>query len=160
MIRAFSVLLFISLFALVVGCSEQEVQPKAEIIVDKPAPVALLAKIIVPKEVAGQWRLVRIAVRDQLTGVEDIYAVDIGGGFQLPDSTLRVTVETFLPAFIMDGKRITSASNQATNPAARIIIEDAGKEIYQGWLFGLYPDTHAFQHPRYNFTLLGYEPSR
>jgi hypothetical protein len=68
-------------------------------------------------------------------------------------------VETFLPAFIMDDARMTSSSNKATNPAARIVIEEEGKLIYRGWLFGLYPDTHAFQHPRYNFTLLGYQPA-
>ncbi|MDF1581424.1 MAG: DUF2155 domain-containing protein [Desulfuromonadales bacterium] len=38
-------------------------------------------------------------------------------------------------------------------------MRETENEVYSGWLFGLYPDTHAYQHPRYNFTLIGYKPA-
>ncbi len=144
------------------GCSEQPPQPKVQPAADAPqvrTPVPQVLEVVIPENVQGKWKLVKIAVRDQQTGVEDIYSVDIGGSFKLPDSNLKVRVENFLPAFIMDGQRMTSASNKTTNPAVLIIIHENDQEIYRGWLFGLYPDTHAFQHPRYNFTLLGYQPA-
>ncbi len=153
--------LFILLLACLTGCSEDAPPPATPALVERPvaAPTPQVLEIVVPEDVAGKWQSVKIAVRDQQTGAEEIYSVDIGGSFLLPSSKLKVTVKNFLPAFIMDDARMTSASNQATNPAVRIVIEENGKEIYRGWLFGLYPDTHAFQHPRYNFTLLGYKPA-
>ena len=32
-------------------------------------------------------------------------------------------------------------------------------EIFKGWLFSLYPTTHAMEHPRYSFTLVGFVPA-
>jgi hypothetical protein len=105
------------------------------------------------------WKSVRIAVHDQQSGLEDIYSVDIGGSFLLPEEQLRVTIETFLPAFVADGRQITSVSNRTTNPAVRIVLRKQDKIVYNGWLFSLYPDTHAYQYQRYNFTLIGYRPA-
>ena len=163
MVRILSTIICMALLFIGLGCREQQQgQPEAESapvkeIVHAPAPQVL--EIVVPGAVEGMWESVKLAVRDRQNGNEDIFSVDIGGSFLLPEEKLRVTVETFLPAFIMDGKKITSGSNQATNPAVRITIQQEESAIFDGWLFGLYPDTHAFQHPRYNFTLLSYKPA-
>ena len=145
------------------ACSEEKPHPQQQVPTAVPemvhAPVPQVLKVVVPDDVAGKWSSVRVAVRDQQTGAEDIFSVDIGGSFVLSEEQLRITVEAFLPAFVMDGKQITSTSNQTTNPAVRIVIHQAEKELYRGWLFGLYPDTHTYQHPRYNFTLLDFTPA-
>jgi len=77
----------------------------------------------------------------------------------LADTGLLLRVKNFLPAFIMDGTTMTSASNETKNPAAQIVITEGEKEVYRGWLFSLYPGTHAFQHPRYSFTLVDFVPA-
>ncbi len=161
MVRILSTILCTILLFFAVGCSEQKPQQEepAPVKAMAHAPVRQVLKVVVPESVEGMWQSVKVAVRDQQTGIEDIYSVDIGGSFLLPEEKLRVTVEIFLPAFVMDGKQITSASNRTTNPAVWIVIHEKEKEIYNGWLFGLYPDTHAYQHPRYNFSLLGYKPA-
>ncbi len=163
MVRTVAKIICAVLFFTGAGCSEQTPQVQQE----APAPVRdvesspppQVQKVVVPETVAGMWKSVRLAVRDQHTGLEDIYSVDVGGSFLLPEEQLRITIDTFLPAFVMEGRKITSASNRPTNPAALIIIREADQEVYRGWLFGLYPDTHAYQHQRYNFTLIGYKPT-
>ncbi len=163
MLRTVATIFCTALLFIGAGCSEQS--PPAQQNVSAPVqaveqtPVQQVLQVVVPDTVTKMWKSVRLAVRDQQTGLEDFYTVDVGGSFLLPAEQLRVTVDTFLPAFVMDGRQITSASNRPTNPAALLVIRQADNEVYSGWLFGLYPDTHAYQHPRYNFTLIGYKPA-
>jgi hypothetical protein len=117
-------------------------------------------RIIVPAAVAGQWKAVKIAVLDKEKNQEEIYTVDLGRAFPLPGSGISLQADNFLPAFIMDGTTLTSVSNEPKNPAVQIIVREGGREIFKGWLFSLYPGTHAFQHPRYSFTLVGYLPAK
>ena len=141
------------------GCGKQEEQvtPAAR---EVAAPVQSVekpqARVVVPDEVQGKWKAVKIAVLDKETNKEEIYSVDIGSEFTIPSSGLILKVKNFLPAFIMDGTTMTSASNETKNPAAQIIITEGEREIFRGWLFSLYPGTHAFQHPRYSFTLVDF----
>ncbi len=137
------------------GCNQQQEQPPPA----KPAIVKKTKRIVIPDTVQGKWKAVKIAVLDKETRKQVVYTVEIGDSFAVDDSTLRVKVNTFLPAFIMDGTTLTSASNATKNPAAQIVISEDGKELYRGWLFSLYPATHAFQHPRYSFTLVDFVPA-
>jgi hypothetical protein len=141
------------------GCSQQE----------QPIPVAKAqkesapqerreARVLVPDEVQGQWQAVKIAVMDKDNNTEEIYTIPIGGELEVPSSGLALKVQTFLPAFIMDGTTLTSISNEAKNPAVQIEISEGGRRVFRGWLFSLYPGTHAFQHPRYSFTLVDFLP--
>jgi len=145
---------------MVAGCGKQEEKPTAEV---KPAaePAARKpeARVVIPDEVQGRWKAVKIAVLDKETNKEQVYEVEIGGEFPLPGSELVMKVKNFLPAFIMDGTTMTSASNETKNPAAQIVIAEGEKEVFKGWLFSLYPGTHAFQHPRYSFTLVDFVPA-
>jgi hypothetical protein len=150
-------LLALALLGLLVvagGCKHPEEQPQA-----KPAKLKKVQRIVVPASVKGRWKAVKIAVFDKETRKQEVYTVDIGSSFVVGDSKLRVKVENFLPAFLMDGKTMTSVSNETNNPAAQISISEDGKELFRGWLFSLYPATHAFQHPRYNFTLIDFIPT-
>jgi hypothetical protein len=141
------------------GCSQQE----------QPVPVAKTpqesapqerreARVLVPDEVQGQWQAVKIAIMDKDNNTEEIYTIPIGGELEVPASDLALKVQTFLPAFIMDGTTLTSISNEAKNPAVQIEISEGGRRVFRGWLFSLYPGTHAFQHPRYSFTLVDFLP--
>ena len=148
------VVFLLGLLVVAGGCSRREEPAPVQ-----PAKVRHFQRVVVPPSVQGQWKAVKIAVFDKQTRKQTVYTVDIGSSFVVDDSTLTIKVENFLPAFIMDGKTMTSVSNQTKNPAAQIAISDDGKQLYQGWLFNLYPATHAFQHPRYSFTLVDFVPT-
>jgi hypothetical protein len=70
-----------------------------------------------------------------------------------------IQVETFLPAFIMEGSTMTSASNELKNPGAKVQITENGAVIFRGWLFSLFPNTQAFMHPKYGFSLVDVVPA-
>ena len=138
-----------------VGCSKEEAEKK---------PVAdadvLLSRIVVPDDVAGQWKAVRITVLNKENNQEDTYTVDIGYEFKVADSNVKLKVNSFLPAFVMKGKDMTSNSNRLDNPAALISLSEDGEQIFNGWLFSRFPGTHAFQHPRFSFTLVDFIPAQ
>lgn len=118
-----------------------------------------VATIVVPPFVAGKWKAVNIAVIDKSKAAQKTYSIPIGGELAIPETTLVVKVETFLPAFIMEGPTITSVSNDLTNPGAKVQISEKGAVIFKGWLFSLFPNTHAFMHPKYGFTLVDVVPA-
>jgi len=70
-----------------------------------------------------------------------------------------VKVETFLPAFIMEGSTMTSSTNELKNPGVNVLITENGAVIFKGWLFSKFPNTHAFMHPKYGFTLVDFVPA-
>jgi hypothetical protein len=152
-------LLLAALFA-VAGCSKREEKPTSEVSPPASPPVRKAeARVVVPGEVQGKWTAVKIGVLDKDSGKEQIYTIDIGSEASLAESGLSLKVLNFLPAFIMDGTTMTSVSNETRNPATQIIITEGNAEVYKGWLFSLYPGTHAFQHPRYSFTLVDFVPA-
>lgn len=138
------------------GCNDKPEQKPAA---TKPAPAGAPSVVIVPDSVKGKWKAVQLAVSDKNTKQQKTYTIQIGSEFKLPNSNLVVKVENFLPHFVMEGTTLTSQSNELVNPAAQFVIREDGKEIYKGWLFSLYPTTHAFQHPQFGFTLVDYIPA-
>lgn len=116
--------------------------------------------VIVPPASRGKWRAVIVGITDKQTGRVTEYEVPIGSRTSIPGSDISIAADSFLPHFIMQGAVLTSQSNEPKNPAARITVDEGGKEIFKGWLFALYPTTHALQHPRYGFALKGYVPAR
>lgn len=113
-----------------------------------------------PDNVSGKWKAVRIAVIDKKTAKEAIYTIPIGGKLNIPESSMSIEVETFLPAFTMEGSTMTSASNELTNPAAIIRLRDGNTGLFKGWMFARYPTTHAYLHPRFSFTLIDALPAQ
>lgn len=140
----------------VAGCSKKEEKPEA-------TPTGAVTKketvVKVPEIVAGKWKAVKIAVQDKSQSKETVYTVDVGGQLALPNSDLTLKVEAFLPHFIMEGATLTSQTNEPKNPAVQIKIFQADKEVFKGWLFTLYPTTHAFQNPKYSFSLVDFVPA-
>ncbi len=142
----------VALSLLIGGCSQSEEEPAVKI-VEQPT-----SRILIPDDVRGQWKSVRIKVLDKSTAKEEIYTIDLGYEFTVAKSRVKLKVDSFLPAFVMQGRIMTSASNDLRNPAARIIITEEDQEIYTGWLFSRFPDTHNFQHERFSFSLIDFIP--
>ena len=151
-------LLVLSLVAIgfAAGCNEKENKEPAA---SNPKPAKAPSAVVVPDQVKGKWKAVQIRVADKEAHLKKVYTLNIGSEFKLPGSDLTLLVEAFLPHFVMEGTTLTSQSNDLVNPAAQLVIREGGKEIYKGWLFSLYPTAHAYQHPRYGFTLVDYLPA-
>ena len=138
------------------GCNEKGNKQPA---VTKPQPAKTASVVVVPESVKGKWKAVQIAVADKNAKQQRVYTIEVGSEFRLPGSDLTLKVENFLPHFVMEGTTLTSQSNELKNPAAQFSISEGGREIFKGWLFSLYPTTHAFQHPQYGFKLVDYIPA-
>lgn len=138
------------------GCNEKE---KQQPVVMKPQPARAASVVVVPDSVRGKWKAVQIAVADKNANQQKVYTVNVGAELKLPNSDLTLKIENFLPHFVMEGTTLTSGSNQLRNPAAQFSIREGEKEIFKGWLFSLYPTTHAFQHPQFGFTLVDCIPA-
>ncbi len=54
---------------------------------------------------------------------------------------------------------MTSASDKPDNPAVEVLVKEDGVEIFRGWLFSLYPEAQAIQHPRFTFALVDFVPT-
>jgi hypothetical protein len=157
----FLALVLVSLALLVFGCKKKEAQQPPPS-VSKPAPTEAKRppRVVVPATVQGKWKAVQITITDKDTNTENTYTIDIGSELAVPNTDLSIKVLNFLPAFIMDGTTMTSASNETKNPAAQVVIFEKDSEVFKGWLFSLYPGTHAFQHPKYSFTLVDFIPAK
>ena len=145
----------------VIGCSKKDESSNQR----ETAPIAghstkKEAVVVVPEIVKGKWKAVKIAVADKETNREAVHTVAIGPEVPITDTGLSIQVENFLPHFMMEGTTLTSQTNDPKNPAAQVRIMDGDKEIFKGWLFSLYPTTHAFQHPKYAFTLVDFIPAK
>lgn len=147
--------------ALGIGCKKKE-EPAVQAPPAEEAPITVKKediKVMVPDAVKGKWKDIKIEVLDKQSNQKSTLTVPVGGEVAIPGSNLKIKAENFLPAFVMEGANITSASNDPKNPAAQIVVLENGKEIHKGWLFTLYPTTHPFEHPKYSLTLVGYTPA-
>jgi hypothetical protein len=152
------VFVLIALF-LTTACQKKEEAKSGAAVAPSPHGAKKESVIVEPDSVKGKWKAVKIAVIDKSTNKEAVYTIAIGSQFIIPGTDLAIKVESFLPHFTMSGAVMTSQSNEPKNPAARVRIYEGGKEIFKGWLFSLYPTTHAIQHPRFGFTLVGFIPA-
>ena len=111
------------------------------------------AMVIVPDMVKGKWKSVVLMLEDKKTHEITEHTVDLGKEWMIPDSDIKVKVGTFLPDLIIQGTVFTSVSNELKNPAIHVTISKKSDELYEGWLFSLFPTMHSFQHDRYAITL-------
>jgi hypothetical protein len=148
------------LFAGLSGCqNDQQPPPKVDVGSLNSHSTKKVARIVVPSFVEGKWKAVKIAVFDKLNASQKIYIIPIGGKLAIRDSSMIIRVETFLPAFIMEGSTMTSASNDLKNPGVKLEITENGAVIFKGWLFSKFPNTHTFMHPKYGFSLVDVVPA-
>ncbi len=154
-------ILYIALFS-ATGCQKDASQPHppphAEIA--QSHPIKKEALIVVPEAARVTWKAVRITITDKNQNRESTYTIPIGNSVSVPGTAMKIEVESFLPAFIMQGSVMTSDSNELRNPAAKVKITENSAVIYRGWLFSRHPNAHAFMHPVYGFTLTDILPRK
>jgi hypothetical protein len=149
----------LSLLSVLTGCQKEQQLPAQVETADSHSPKKE-ATIVIPPGVEERWKSVKIAVIDKSNVTQKNYIIPIGGKLAVPSSNLIIEVETFLPAFTMEGSVMTSSSNELKNPGAKVRITENGTVIFKGWLFSMFPKTHAFMHPKYGFTLIDVVPSK
>lgn len=116
-------------------------------------PISGTAPTVIPESIKGKWTAVRLLVEDKKANQSQEYVVKIGDELAIPSSSLVVQVSEFLPDLKIEETKFTTASSELKNPAVHVKILDNGKEIFNGWLFQLFPAVHPFQNERYNITL-------
>ncbi len=117
----------------------------------------------IPQAVPGAgnaWKAVKLLVKNKKDANDKgkEFEVEIGANAVLiPNSKLKIKIEEFYPDFFMDGQgKAGSKSVDPNNPTARILIEEEGKPLYQGWLFANYPDVHEFPNENISINLKDY----
>lgn len=148
--KKLAVIIFAVIF-ISAGCKKGAEKKKTE----SQAPKKV-AEVIVPEEVGKQWKTVRIQLTDKQKNKKTEYEIEIGKSLVFGDSGLTVGVLYFLPDFKMGPGEITSASGEPKNPAAQITVKESNNQPRKFWLFYNYPDVHAFVHPEYQLTLVGF----
>jgi len=111
----------------------------------------------VDEAIAAQWPKVKLAFGPKDGKLEEI-VMAVGKKKKLPNTPFEVEVQYFLPSFKMSDAGIVSDGAEPTNPAARILIREAGKPDWSGWLFAKMPDVHAFEHDAYKVILVAGVP--
>ena len=155
-----TVILMVVVLALAFGCQKKgeeiSLDMPEEVTEDIPMPT-VPSKIMVPDEIVAKWKAVVLEVTDKDTNERTDYTMNIGETAPLGSTGLNVFIEAFLPSFQMAGEVFTSSSPDLNNPAVKAKITDAeGVELFNRWLFSLYPATHPFDHARYAVTLKDY----
>ncbi len=112
-------------------------------------------QVIVSKDVTEAWKAVKLSIEDKSAKTTKEYSVNIGSELTIPNTKMTVKVVAFLPDFKMTDKEFKSASNKPNMPAALVVVNENGKEIWNNWLFALQPNIHPFQHENVGIILLG-----
>ncbi|NOY87457.1 MAG: DUF2155 domain-containing protein [Deltaproteobacteria bacterium] len=145
--------------ALIWGCQKktEEINLDEEPAVQNVPMPKVPSTIKIPDEIAGKWKAVVVEVTDKDSNEKTDVTVNIGDTVPLGATGFKIYVEAFLPSFTMSGDVYTSTSADLNNPAAKVTITDAkGNEVFNSWLFALYPATHPFQHDKYAVILKDY----
>jgi len=156
------VAVLIGVSAFISGCSKKETPEKSQ---QKASPakdttIRQVTEVKVPANVKGKWKSVKISIMDKENNKEGFVDIEIGKTMKVNGTDIVIKVENFLPHFIMDGTTLTSSSNSPKNPAVQVQITENDRMLFNGWLFTLYPNTHASQHPKYGFSLVDYTPNK
>ena len=157
------VVLVSGLLCLFAGCKKKEEKPQLPpghpSMEGMPTVMPNMPKVertvVVSKEITAKWKAVKLVVENKAAMTTKEYTVNIGSELVIPNTKMTVKVLNFLPDFKMTDKEFTSASNKPNQPAARVLITENGKEIWNNWLFSLQPGMHPFSHEKIGIKLIG-----
>lgn len=134
---------------------ERAIEPSGGMSEGGPTGASVPAQLAIPPEVAHEYTGIRLTWKDKSDGKSGTIEIPLGGETTLPDPSILVKTDAFLPAFTMGGGSITSEGVEPTNPAARIAVFEKGQQIFGGWIFTKFPDVHPFTHKRFELRLEG-----
>ena len=86
------------------------------------------------------------------------YRVRQGQRFAIEGAKDEAMVETILADFAMDDGKYFSRSDEPNNPAVRVIVYRAGKELESPWAFMKFPDFHRKADAAYDVQLAEFYP--
>jgi hypothetical protein len=164
-------MLSLPLLGLAAGCGsdpEKVAQARTEAGVQQGAPqpegapAKVENKVVVPAGQNGKWKAVRISVLAKDAGKQAkpvLQEVPLGADTAIPGTGLTIRVDAVLPDFSMGGGVITSKSDSPNNPAAQVQVAEGAKPVFKGWMFSLFPEAHAFEHPKYAIKLVELVPA-
>ncbi|MGA1863173.1 hypothetical protein OWM07_09830 [Deferribacter thermophilus] len=113
-------------------------------------------RIVVPDEVAKMFKSVLITVKDNIEKKDLDTEIIIGQTSEVSGTPLAIEVEAFLPDFVMDETGVmTSKSVDENNPAVKVKIYKNKELVFDGWVFGKFPEMHAFTDDRYSIVYKG-----
>jgi len=112
--------------------------------------------VAIPDSVKGKWSSVQLEA-SLADGSKQQIRVALGEEAQLPDPSLTVRAEIFLPAYISDFETIKSVSNELTNPAVKVRLFKDKKAIAVGWLFQNFSEFNSFKSEWVTLQLLSAE---
>jgi hypothetical protein len=110
--------------------------------------------VVVPPAVKAKWKAVKLNIEDKTAQTSKEHTVSVGSELNIPNTQVNVKILAFLPDFRMAEKEITSASDKPNNPAVQVSVQEAGKEVWRGWLYSMHPAIHPFTHEKVGITLV------
>ncbi len=137
--------------AMLEGDVDLSVRPDGE--PEHPASSGKELNVVMPDSVKGKWASVQLAVVLADGSKKEIRTI-LGEETELPEMSLTVRAEVFLPAYISDFETIKSASNELTNPAVKIRLFKDQKQVAVGWLFQNFAEFNSFKSDLVDFQLL------
>jgi len=107
--------------------------------------------VIDPPAVRNAWKGAVLELKDKRTGETREIALDMGAAST--QGGLELTLQAVQPDFALDAGTAGTRSNEPNNAAARVIVRENGREVFDGWLSRDFPDIHPFAHERYGILL-------
>ncbi len=91
--------------------------------------------------------------------IDTVYNTGLNQSFSIGNSEYSFKVLHYLPHFMMDGKRVYSASDRPDNPAVQIEFLKGDSLLSRAWSFQKFPDMHKNEDAPYNFKFISFNPS-
>jgi hypothetical protein len=125
-----------------------------------PAMAKKESKVVVPSFQDGKWKALKLELTDLASKKVTTVSVPLTGDTALANTGLTIHVDAILCDFGMGEGVITSRSEKLNNPAAQVKITEGGKDVFKGWMFAKFPETHAFEHPKFGLKLVDFVPAK
>lgn len=131
-IRRFLVAASVALLPGCRGCGEVAVAPPAS-----PTPTAAASPIVsIAADVAKRWESVTVAVLGSSGSLGQVTLAIGGAAAPVAGSPLSVELVAFAPNFQMNSAtQDVSSDADPKNPAAKLRVSEAGKTVFEGWVF-------------------------
>ncbi len=119
-------------------------------------PMKSTKQVVVSDDIKKMWPAAKILVKKKDGSDEGkVYEVAAGKSINIPGTKLRIEVGQYVPDFFMDGQTVGSKSADPNNPTVPLSVFEGDQELYRGFAFEKFPETHAFSHADYSVILLG-----